>query len=149
MKKEERPKLIEYRMIDIIVTILSISGLFRFWDILSDIEKLFYIVIPSIIIVVIINIIRYYLKVKHFYDKYDELYNKYYALAQNYNVNVCELKQEQYNNEVLREFSNRSVNLLMLYNDLKKEERNNIKNQLIEDFINGIKKEEKIDEKKI
>lgn len=69
------------------------------------------------------------------------MYSKNQALAQNYKDNIMELKQEQYNNELLREFSNKVIGLLLCYNDLTKEERTNLKKELITNFINGKTKE--------
>ena len=149
MKKEDCPKFFEFNIFNIILTVIQVIALFGFWNKLTDVAKILYIVIPFMVLMLIINIMKYCFKVKKFYSKYEGLHNNYLALVQNYRDNVTELKQEQYNNEVLREFSIRSINLLMIYNDLPKDERNNIRKKLVTDFINGPKTEEKINEKEI
>lgn len=136
MKKENIPKLFTVNIINIILTVIPFIAIFSFWNDLKDIEKIFYIVIPFIIIILIVNVIKYCIKVKKLYKKYEELYNNNQALAQNYKDNVNELKQEQYNNEILRDFSNRAINLLLVYNDLTKEERSILRKELISKFIN-------------
>lgn len=141
MKKENIPKLFTVDIINIILTVIPFIAIFSFWNDLKDIEKIFYIVIPFIIIILIVNVIKYCIKVKKLYKKYEELYNNNQALAQNYKDNVNELKQEQYNNEILRDFSNRAINLLLVYNDLTKEERSILRKELISKFINGNIKE--------
>lgn len=141
MKKENIPKIFTVDIINIILTVIPFIAIFSFWNDLKDIEKIFYIVIPFIIIISIVNVIKYCIKVKKLYKKYEELYNNNQALAQNYKDNVNELKQEQYNNEILRDFSNRAINLLLVYNELTKEERSNLRKELISKFINGNIKE--------
>lgn len=47
------------------------------------------------------------------------------------------MKQAQYNNEVLRDFANKTIDILMVYNDMTKEERNILKKELISNFIKG------------
>lgn len=141
MKKENIPKLFTVNIINIILTVIPFIAIFSFWNDLKDIEKIFYIVIPFIIIILIVNVIKYCIKVKKLYKKYEELYNNNQALAQNYKDNVNELKQEQYNNEILWDFSNRAINLLLVYNDLTKEERSILRKELISKFINGYIKE--------
>ena len=141
MKNENIPKIFTVDIINIILTVIPFIAIFSFWNDLKDIEKIFYIVIPFIIIISIVNVIKYCIKVKKLYKKYEELYNNNQALAQNYKDNVNELKQEQYNNEILRDFSNRAINLLLVYNELTKEERSNLRKELISKFINGNIKE--------
>lgn len=141
MKKENIPKLFTVNIINIILAVIPFIAIFSFWNDLKDIEKIFYIVIPFIIIILIVNVIKYCIKVKKLYKKYEELYNNNQALAQNYKDNVNELKQEQHNNEILRDFSNRAINLLLVYNDLTKEERSILRKELISKFINGNIKE--------
>ena len=141
MRKENIPKLFTVNIINIILTVIPFIAIFSFWNDLKDIEKIFYIVIPFIIIILIVNVIKYCIKVKKLYKKYEELYNNNQALAQNYKDNVNELKQEQYNNEILRDFSNRAINLLLVYNDLTKEERSILRKELISKFINSNIKE--------
>lgn len=72
-----------------------------------------------------------------FYKKYEELYINNQALSLNYKDNVRELKQEQYNNEVLRDFANKAINLLLVYNDMSKDERSVLRKELISNFIKG------------
>ena len=59
------------------------------------------------------------------------------ALSLNYKDNVRELKQEQYNNEALRDFANKAINLLLVYNDMSKDERSVLRKELISNFIKG------------
>lgn len=139
MKKEEIPKFFSFDIINIIFTVISFIALFSIWNKMTDLQKVLYIVIPFIIVTFIINFIKYYIKVKNLYKKYEELYNNNQALAENYKDNVRELKQEQYNNEVLRDFSQKTINLLLVYNDLSKDEQKNLRKDLITNFISGTK----------
>ena len=148
MKKDGCPKFFDFSIIDIIVSVISFIALFKFWGLLTDLEKLFYIIIPFAVVMLIISIIRYCLKVRCFYDKYEELYNKYSALTENYKKNIEELSTQQYNNELLRDFFNRSISLLIIYNDLSEEERLNLKQHLIASFIDVARKEDNTNEKK-
>lgn len=149
MKKEEFPKFFSFNIINIIFTIISFIALFSFWNKMTDLQKILYIVIPFIIFTIIINFIKYYKKVKSLYTKYKELYNNNLALAENYKDNVRQLKQEQYNNEVLRDLSQKTINLLLTYNDLSKEEQKSFRRELVENFINGIKGEGDNSDKKV
>lgn len=141
MQKESNPNFFTFDIINIILTVIPFIAIFSFWNKLDDLEKILYIVIPFIVIILIVNSIKYCMKVKKLYKKYEELYSKNQALAQNYKDNIMELKQEQYNNELLREFSNKVIGLLLCYNDLTKEERTNLKKEIITNFINGKTKE--------
>lgn len=137
MQKESLPKFFSFDIINIIITVVSFTAIFSFWTKLDDKEKLIYIVVPCAIIILIVNLIKYYIQVKKFYQKYEDLYNNNQALALNYKDNVKELKQTQYNNEVLRDFANKTINLLVIYNDMTKEERNVLRKELISNFIKG------------
>ncbi len=137
MQKESHPKFFSFDIINIIITIVSFIAVFSFWTKWDDKERLIYIVVPCVIIILIVNLIKYYIQVKKLYKKYEELYNNNEALALNYKDNVKELKQAQYNNEVLRDFANKTINILMVYNDMTKEERNILRKELISNFIKG------------
>lgn len=141
MQKENIPKFFSFNIINIILTVIQLIAIFSFWNDLTDSERLFYIIVPFIAVMLIFNTIKYYINVKKFYKKYEELYNNNQALAQNYKDNIKDLKQEQYNNEILRDFSTKAINLLLVYNDFTKEERTELRKQLISNFINGNTKE--------
>lgn len=146
MQKENIPKFFTFDIINIILTVIPFVAIFSFWNKLTDCEKLFYIIIPFVAAILILNTIKYCINVKKLYKKYEELYNNNQALTQNYKDNVKDLKQEQYNNEILRDFSNKAINILLIYNDLTKEERAELSKQLISNFINGNTKEGEINE---
>lgn len=137
MQKESIPKFFSIDIINISITIISFVAIFSVWNKLNDQERLLYVVIPCIIIILIVNIIRYCIQVKNFYKKYEELYINNQALSLNYKDNVRELKQEQYNNEALRDFANKAINLLLVYNDMSKDERSVLRKELISNFIKG------------
>lgn len=137
MQKESLPKFFSFDIVNIIITIVSFIAIFSFWTKWDDKERLIYIVVPCVIIILIVNLIKYYIQVKKLYKKYEELYNNNEALVLNYKDNVKELKQTQYNNEVLRDFANKTINILMVYNDMTKEERNILRKELISNFIKG------------
>lgn len=138
VKKEDCPKFFSFNIFNIVFTIISLVALFGFWNKLSDYKKLIYLFIPSIIIIFVSNTIYYIIKVKSFYKKYEELYNNNQALSDNYKINVRTLKQEQCNNETLRSFSQKIINLLLIYGDLSKEEQTEVKKQIVTNFINEI-----------
>ncbi len=140
MNKEKIPKFFSFDIVNIIITIISFIALFSFWGNLKDEERILFIVLPIIFIFLLVNLIRYYLSVKEFYKKYENLYERYQALIQNYKENMFELKQERYNNDVLRDFANRTLTVLITYNDMTKEERKTIKADIISNFISGSQK---------
>lgn len=149
MKKEEIPKLFSFDLINIIITIVSFIALFSFWNEMSDFQKVLFIVIPFGIVTIMINFIKYYIKVKNLYKTYKKLYNNNQALAEIYKENIRELKQEQYNNEVLRDFSQKTIDLLLVYNDFSKDEQKKLRRELITYFISGTKGKGDNNEKKI
>lgn len=137
MRKEKIPKFFSFDILNVCITIISFIALFSFWGKLEDIERFIYIVIPIILVFLLVNIVKYCMQVNKFYKKYSDLYNNNQGLIQNYKDNKAELKQEKYNNIVLREFVNNTMAVLILYNDLTKEERKTITKQIISKFVNN------------
>lgn len=143
MKLEEKPKFFSSALFNILVTIISFLALFGFWEKLEDSEKLLYIVVPAIIIFFVGNVIIYYRKVSDLYKHYKKIFDNNQALSQNYKDNQILLKQERYNNEILRDFVNNSMSLMVVYNELSKEERTELKKAITSKFVNRLEGESK------
>lgn len=135
MQKEKIPKFFTFDIVNAFLTVVPFIAIFGFWEKLKDSEKIMYIIIPAIGLFLLVNVIRYCHQVKKFDLAYDKLYENNQALAENYKKNIQELKQQEYNNQILREFSKNTMAVLITYNDMTKEQRNDIKQKIISDFI--------------
>lgn len=137
MQKEKKPKFFSLDIVNVCVGAISFIALFSLWGKLADKERFIYIVFPIAFLFLLVNMIKYYLQVNKFYTKYSDLYDNNQGLVQNYKDNMAELKQEKYNNAVLREFVNDTLAVLISYNNLTKEERSKVTNKIVSNFVNS------------
>ena len=135
MIKEKIPKFFSFDIINICITIISFIALFGFWNDLNDRKKILYVILPIIFIFLFVNLIKYFISVRKFYGQYDDLFKKYQALVQNYEKNISELKQIKYNNEILSDFINKTMMVLVIYNDMTEQEKVIARADIIKKFV--------------
>lgn len=136
MQKEKKPQFFSFNIASVIIGIVSFFALFGFWNKLDDLDKIVYIIVPTIILIFIVYLVIYCKEVKRFYNSYSKLYDNNQALIDNYKNNKIELTQEKYNNDVLRDFVNNTMVVLMTYNDMTKDERLSLRKEIVSKFIN-------------
>ena len=139
MQKEKKPNFFSFNTIGLFIALVSFVALFSFLGKLEDIKKIIYIVVPIILLLIMANIIRYCRDVNKFYNSYIKLFENNEGLIQNYNSNKSSLEQEKYNNNVLRDFFKNTLGLLMVYNDLSKDEKINLKKDIMNKFLDNNK----------
>ena len=62
MQKESNPNFFTFDIINIILTVIPFIAIFSFWNKLDDLEKILYIVIPFIVIILIVNSVNVNMK---------------------------------------------------------------------------------------